>query len=67
MAGSLTPAGSVGSTHPKAYAPTMGRCGRPTIDELVAIDIAAGRITRRVKIADAKFLNDVATAADGAV
>jgi len=45
----------------------MGRCGRPTIDELVAIDIAAGRITRRVKIADAKFLNDVATAADGAV
>jgi len=33
---------------------------------VIAIDIAAGKIASRVKT-DAKFLNDVATAADGAV
>lgn len=37
------------------------------IDEVVAIDIASARITQRVRIDGAQFLNDVATAPDGTV
>ncbi len=37
------------------------------IDEVVGIDIAAVRISSRVTIADARFLNDVATGTDGAI
>jgi sugar lactone lactonase YvrE len=36
------------------------------IDEIVEIDIAAGKVEARIKT-DAKFLNDVATAADGTI
>jgi hypothetical protein len=37
------------------------------IDEVVAIDVASARITQRVKIDGAQFLNDLATAPDGTV
>lgn len=37
------------------------------IDELIGIAISSGRIDTRVKVADAKFLNDVACGPDGAV
>ncbi len=37
------------------------------IDEVVAIDVASARITQRVKIEGAQFLNDLATAPDGTV
>ena len=37
------------------------------IDEVVAVDIASGMITSRVKIDGAQFLNDLATAPDGTV
>ncbi len=37
------------------------------IDEVVGIDIASGRITSRVQIEGAQFLNDLATAPDGTV
>lgn len=37
------------------------------IDEVVAIDISSGAITSRVKVEGATFLNDLATASDGAV
>jgi hypothetical protein len=37
------------------------------IDEVVAIDIPSGRISSRVKVAGATFLNDLATAPDGTV
>jgi hypothetical protein len=37
------------------------------VDELVAISIASGKITKKVRIDGAKFLNDVACAPDGTV
>ena len=37
------------------------------IDELVGIDLNSGQIKTKVKVADAKFLNDVATAPDGTI
>jgi hypothetical protein len=37
------------------------------IDEMVEVDIAAGKVARKIKIEGAKFLNDVATGADGTV
>jgi hypothetical protein len=37
------------------------------IDEVVGIDIASARITQRVKIEGAQFLNDLATAPDGTI
>jgi hypothetical protein len=37
------------------------------IDEVVAIDIASGKITSRVRIDGAQFLNDLATSPDGTV
>ena len=37
------------------------------IDQIVVISIPDAKIIRRVKIADAKFLNDLATGPDGAV
>jgi len=37
------------------------------IDEIVEVDIAAGKVARKIKVEGAKFLNDVATSADGTV
>jgi hypothetical protein len=37
------------------------------IDEMVEVDIAAGKVARKIKIEGAKFLNDVATGPDGTV
>jgi sugar lactone lactonase YvrE len=37
------------------------------IDELVEIDIAAGKVANRYKAEGAKFLNDIAVAADGRI
>jgi DNA-binding beta-propeller fold protein YncE len=37
------------------------------IDELVAINISAGKVALKIKFPDAKFLNDVACGPDGAV
>jgi outer membrane protein assembly factor BamB len=37
------------------------------IDELVGISISTGKVTSKIKIEGAKFLNDVATAEDGSV
>lgn len=37
------------------------------IDQIVAIDIESGKITERVAVEGATFLNDLATAADGTV
>jgi hypothetical protein len=37
------------------------------IDEVVGIDIGSGRITSRVKVDGATFLNDLATAPDGTI
>jgi len=55
-----------GLNAPKGMRAYRGTLFVADIDEVVAIDIAAGRITSRTKT-DAKFLNDLATAPDGAV
>jgi sugar lactone lactonase YvrE len=55
-----------GLNAPKGMRGYRGTLFVADIDEVVGIDIAAGRIASRVKT-DAKFLNDLATAPDGAV
>lgn len=55
-----------GLNAPKGMRAYRGTLFVADIDEVVGIDIAAGRIASRVKT-DAKFLNDLATAPDGSV
>jgi DNA-binding beta-propeller fold protein YncE len=55
-----------GLNAPKGMRANRGTLFVADIDEVVAIDIAAGRISSRTKT-DAKFLNDLATAPDGTV
>jgi len=55
-----------GLNAPKGMRAYRGTLFVADIDEVVAIDIAAGRIASRTKT-DAKFLNDLATAPDGTV
>jgi len=55
-----------GLNAPKGMRAHQGTLFVADIDEVIAIDIMAGRISSRVKT-DAKFLNDLATAPDGAV
>lgn len=70
----LNPDGSVASANwvtglnaPKGLRSHQGTLWTADLDEVVGIDIASGRITSRVKIAGAQFLNDVATGPDGTV
>jgi len=55
-----------GLNAPKGLRAYRGTLFVVDIDEVVGIDVAAGKIASRVKT-DAKFLNDVATAPDGTV
>lgn len=70
----LTPDGKVvdakwatGLNGPKGMRSVGGTLWVSDIDEVVAIDIASGRITSRVRVEGATFLNDLATAPDGTV
>ena len=56
-----------GLDSPKGLRSHQGTLWVSDIDCLVAIDISAGKITKRIDIPDAKFLNDVACDEDGAV
>ena len=58
---------TTGLNAPKGLRAVNGTLWTADLDELVGIDINTGKITSRVKIADAKNLNDVATASDGTV
>ena len=58
---------ATGLNAPKGLRSVGGTLWVTDIDEVVAIEIASGRITSRVKIDGAKFLNDLATAPDGTV
>jgi hypothetical protein len=62
-AGSFT----TGLNAPKGLRAFKGTLFVADLDEVVGIDMASGKITSRVKIADAKFLNDVAVGSDGTV
>lgn len=56
-----------GLDSPKGIRSHQGTLWVSDIDQVVAIDIAKGQITQRVKIEGAKFLNDVACGPDGTV
>ena len=65
--GSLVNADFVtGLNAPKGLRACNGTLWTADIDEVLAIDIASGQIKTRTKVADAKFLNDVACAGDTA-
>jgi sugar lactone lactonase YvrE len=70
----LTPDGEVvnakwvtGLNAPKGLRSSGGTLWVSDIDEVVAVDISSGKITQRVKIDGAQFLNDLATGPDGTV
>jgi hypothetical protein len=70
----LTPEGKVvnirwatGLNAPKGMRSAGGILWVTDIDEVVGIEIASGRITSKVKVEGAAFLNDLATAPDGTV
>lgn len=70
----LTPDGAVvkakwvtGLNGPKGLRSIQDTLWAADIDEIVGIQISSGRITSRVKIDGATFLNDLATAPDGTV
>jgi len=70
----LTPDGRVvnakwatGLHAPKGLRSVGGTLWVTDIDEVVAIDISSGRITAKVAVEGAQFLNDLATSPDGTV
>ncbi|MEY4178677.1 MAG: hypothetical protein RLY70_2251 [Planctomycetota bacterium] len=63
----LTDKWVVGLDSPKGLRSHNGTLWVSDIDQLVAIDIARGTIVKRIKIENAKFLNDVACGPDGTV
>jgi sugar lactone lactonase YvrE len=58
---------AIGLNGPKGVRGVGGTLWVADIDEVVAIDIASGKVTSRVTIDGATFLNDLATAPDGTV
>ncbi len=56
-----------GLNAPKGLRSHAGTLWVSDIDQIVAIDIEAGKISKRVPIKGAQFLNDLATGPDGAV
>lgn len=52
---------------PKGLRAHRGTLWVADIDELIAIDVASGKIALRVKVEGAKFLNDVAVGVDGSI
>jgi sugar lactone lactonase YvrE len=70
----LTPDGKVVSANwatglnaPKGLRSHNGTLWTSDLDEVVGIDMSSGKVTSRVKITGAMFLNDVATGDDGTV
>jgi sugar lactone lactonase YvrE len=56
-----------GLNAPKGLRAHDGTLWTADLDEVIGIEIASGRITSRVKIDGAQFLNDVAVGSDGTV
>ena len=56
-----------GLNAPKGIRSVGGTLWVTDIDEVVSIDVASAKITTRVKVDGAQFLNDLATAPDGTV
>jgi len=58
---------ATGLNAPKGIRGLRGTLWVSDIDEVVGIDIASGKITSRVSVEGSQFLNDLATAPDGAI
>ena len=58
---------ATGLNAPKGLRSYGGTLWTSDIDEVVGIDIASGKVSSRVKIAGAMFLNDVAAGRDGTI
>jgi hypothetical protein len=58
---------ATGLNAPKGLRSVGGTLWTADIDEVVGIELASGKITSRVKIEGAQFLNDVAGGADGTI
>jgi len=58
---------ATGLNSPKGMRSQGGTLWVSDVDELVAVDMATGKITKKIKIDGAKFLNDVACGPDGTV
>jgi DNA-binding beta-propeller fold protein YncE len=56
-----------GLNAPKGLRSNAGTLWVTDIDEIVGIDMASGKVTSKVKVAGAQFLNDTAIGADGTV
>jgi hypothetical protein len=56
-----------GLNAPKGLRSSGGTLYAADLDEVVSIDIASGRVTARLKIEGAQFLNDLTTAPDGTI
>lgn len=56
-----------GLNAPKGIRTHEGTLWTADIDEIVAVDIATGKVKSKTKVKDAKFLNDVAVGSDGTV
>jgi hypothetical protein len=56
-----------GLNAPKGIRVCQGTLWTADLDEVVGVNVATGRISSRVKVAGAQFLNDVACAPDGTV
>lgn len=56
-----------GLNAPKGLRSAGGTLYAADLDEVVAVDIASGRVTAHIKIDGAQFLNDLATAPDGTI
>jgi sugar lactone lactonase YvrE len=56
-----------GLNAPKGLRSHQGTLYAADLDEIVAVEIASGAITSRIKIDGAQFLNDLTTAPDGAI
>jgi DNA-binding beta-propeller fold protein YncE len=63
----VSPKWVTGLNAPKGLRSVGGTLWVSDIDEVVSIDIATARITARVRVEGAQFLNDLATAPDGTV
>jgi hypothetical protein len=58
---------ATGLNAPKGLRSVGGTLWVSDIDEVVGVEIASGRVTSRVAIEGARFLNDLATAPDGTI
>ena len=63
----MSPSWVTGLNAPKGLRACQGTLWAADIDEIVGVEIASSRISSRVRVPGAQFLNDVACAADGAV